>query len=182
MGGRRDPVSWVSLVCEIMDLDYTNRPVPKGNGQLVHWATHHPNVIQWEMIDSWPRRRDLKCDIVDRMMAWELRLKPMKRGRISSQCLQYVKNAEELQQPCIMTTHGSTPSNKKKVVPPILNPWPRTLLSPALDHTSRQRSRNQVRRRGAHEPPAVLKANQEMSLCIWKSEREKVTITKHPLG
>ena len=103
-----------------------------------------PKWNQWEMIYSWPRRQDLKRDIIDRIVAWESRLKPMKRGRISSQRLQYVKNAEELQWPCIMTTHGSTPSNKRKVVPPILNPWPRTLLSPAIDHTSRQQSRNQV--------------------------------------
>ena len=58
-----------------------------------------------------------------------------------------------------MTTHGSTPSSNKWVVPPIQNPWPLTEVRPSLAQTSLQRSRNQVLFIGAQELFEVLNAN-----------------------
>jgi len=49
---------------------------------------------------------------------------PIKVGITSLQLCQYSKKAVDFQRPCTITMKGSTPSDRRWVVPPILKPWP----------------------------------------------------------
>ena len=89
--------------------------------------------------------------------SWDWNEKLMNSMRISLHQCQYPRYDWELQNPCAMTTQGSTPRSKRCVVPPIWNPWPLTDERTSFSQTSLQWSRNQVLFICAQDPSDVSK-------------------------
>ena len=68
--------------------------------------------------------------------------KPMKVGIISSHKCQYSRKAVDFHLPCAITIKGSTPSNNRCVVPPILKLCPESVIRPKDDHISLHLDKN----------------------------------------
>jgi len=90
----------------------------------------------------------------------------MKRHKISSHLCQYEGKAWELHQPWTMTTHGSTPSSNRWVVPPIQKPWPLTDVNLSFSQMALHLAMNHECFIGAHWPFTVSKVKRGADLGI----------------
>ena len=84
---------------------------------------------------------------------------PIIIGMISLQFRQYSRKAEDFQQPCTMMTKGSTPINRRCVVPPMQKLWPIIDCFPDRAHTSLHWFMNQDCVMGMCFPNSFSKAN-----------------------